>query len=151
MKAIQLLFPFAAILFLSSCVDREVQNDYRADYLGDFHFTMISNYSGPNGSGIDTFYYDGQVRAYVNADTAQAFILDDYSIDLIHKIVIELDSAHIAYTVLYFDGTFADRSSTSFSQSGAFDSSKDTLYMTRYIDAPATFDVVTHTIVGVRL
>lgn len=141
---------FLIVITLFSCKKDKVPYDYRQDYVGNFKFTMISEFSGPNGSGTDTTYFDGFIRYYVDSDTLQNFILDDYSVSSEVKIVIQLDAAHILYTVLNEDGTFVERSDASFSQSGHFDASKNSLVITRYVNSPATFDAVTHTITGVR-
>ena len=137
-------------LVVFSCSKDQLEVDYRAVYFGQFDFTVISDYSGQSGSGMDTnFYENGVVRAYAEADKEQNFYLDDPAVANENKIVVEISEDLTLTAVLSTDGMFVKKTDEYFSQTGGFEG-YDKLLVNRYVSSPATFDHTNHSITGIR-
>lgn len=152
-----LIIPAVLLLIISLTACKKDKNnsdpavtDYREEFTGNFHFTIIADYSGPMGIGIDTNYCDGFVRKYFPSDTIENFYLDDSSVSSDIKIYIYLNDDQKTFTVLNEDGTFVELSDLDFKQTGYFTKSKDEIHMTRHVYAGATHQTTDFTITGLR-
>jgi len=145
------LFLSLIILFsLVACQKDKTNNDYRAKYTGDFNFTVISEYSGPNGNGVDTnYYYSGIIRNYQESDNQQNFYLDDNAIDPDTKIVVEISVDLMLASAISENGILIEKSDIYFNQSGEY-VGLNQIEITRFVNSPSTFDEVTYTIIGNR-
>jgi hypothetical protein len=144
---------FCSLLLVSfvlfACKKDQTTMDFRTKYLGEFDFTVISNYYGPSGTGIDTNYYSGLIRAYENTDAALNFYLDDENVDPTTKIVVEISQNLTLSSILTDSGVLVQKSDVYFNQSGSY-SGTDTIEISRHVSGAATLDVSDFTITGIR-